>query len=112
MSGIRNNFTLFRKIQISSLVDVKKGGVNWNGTRLALQRFGTYGLTAARADCSAGLTKCVGNEQKFGVTMEKSPGVVGPGANKAVPLARTGGAPASVTTSTARQARASRRPDA
>ena len=84
MSGIRNNFTLFRKFQISSLVDVKKGGVNWNGTRLALQRFGTYGNTAARADCSAGLDKCAGNEQEFGVTMEKSPGVVGPGANTKV----------------------------
>ena len=84
LSGIRNNFTVFRKLQISSLVDVKKGGVNWNGTRLALQRFGTYGNTAARADCSAGLSKCVGNEQQFGVTMEKSPGVVGPGKDKKV----------------------------
>jgi hypothetical protein len=28
----------------------------------------------------------VGNEQKFGVTIEKSPGVVGPGANKATPV--------------------------
>ena len=86
LSGIRNNFTIFRKLQLSSLVDVKKGGVNWNGTRLALQRFGTSAYTAGRADCSAGLSKCVGNEQKFGVTIEKSPGVVGPGANKAVPV--------------------------
>jgi TonB-linked SusC/RagA family outer membrane protein len=85
MSGIRNNFTLFRKLQISSLVDVKKGGVNWNGTRLALQRFGTYGNTAARAICDEDLN-CTGNEQTFGVTIEKSPGVVGPGANTAVPV--------------------------
>ena len=84
MSGIRNNFTFFRKFQVSSLVDVKQGGVNWNGTRLALQRFGTSNYTAGRADCSAGLSKCVGNEQEFGVTMEKSPGVVGPGKGKKV----------------------------
>jgi len=78
LSGIRNNFTLWRKVQISSLIDVKKGGVNWNGTRLALQRFGTYSNTAARATCDEN-DNCTGNEQEFGVTMEKSPGVVGPG---------------------------------
>jgi len=86
ISGIRNNFTLFKKLQISSLIDVKKGGANWNGTRLALQRFGTFGSTAARADCSAGIAKCVGNEKVFGKTIEKSPGVVGPGADKSVPI--------------------------
>ena len=29
---------------------------------------------------------CTGNEQEFGVTIEKSPGVVGPGAGKSVPV--------------------------
>jgi TonB-linked SusC/RagA family outer membrane protein len=86
ISGIRNSFTLFRKFQISGLVDIKKGGVNWNGTRLALQRFGTIGNTAVRADCSAGVNNCVGNEKIFGKTIEKSPGVVGPGAGKSVPI--------------------------
>jgi len=86
ISGIRNSVTLFRKLQLSALVDVKKGGVNWNGTRLALQRFGTVGNTAARADCSAGIDACVGNEKVFGKTIEKSPGVVGPGADKSVPI--------------------------
>ncbi len=86
ISGIRNAFTLFKKFQISTLIDVKKGGVNWNGTRLALQRFGTIGNTAVRADCSAGIDQCVGNEKTFGKTIEKSPGVVGPGANKSVPI--------------------------
>jgi TonB-linked SusC/RagA family outer membrane protein len=86
IGGLRNSFTLYKRLQISSLVDVKKGGQNWNGTRLALQRFGTSGYTNPRADCSAGLTKCVGNEKVFGKTIEKSPGVVGPGANKSVPI--------------------------
>lgn len=86
ISGIRNTFTIYRKLQVSALVDIKKGGVNWNGTRLALQRFGTIGNTAVRADCSAGLDACAGNEKVFGRSIEKSPGVVGPGAGKAVPI--------------------------
>ena len=85
ISGIRNSFTLFKKFQISTLVDIKKGGVNWNGTRLALQRFGTYSNTATRATCDEDFN-CTGNEQEFGVTMEKSPGVVGPGKGKKVPV--------------------------
>jgi hypothetical protein len=86
IAGIRNGFTLFKRLQLSTLVDIKKGGVNWNGTRLALQRFGTSGATVPRADCSAGISKCVGNEKVFGKTIEKSPGVVGPGAGTAVPV--------------------------
>ena len=86
IAGIRNGFTLFRKLQVSGLIDVKRGGVNWNGTRLALQRFGTSSFTTPRADCSAGMAKCVGNEKVFGKTIEKSPGIVGPGANKSVPV--------------------------
>ena len=86
ISGIRNVFTLYKKFQVSTLIDVKNGGVNWNGTRLALQRFGTFGSTAVRADCSAGINNCVGNEKIFGKTIEKSPGVIGPGAGKSVPI--------------------------
>jgi TonB-linked SusC/RagA family outer membrane protein len=86
ISGIRNTFTLFKKLQIGTLVDIKKGGVNWNGTRLALQRFGTVGSTAVRADCSGGVAACTGNEKIFGQTIEKSRGAVGPGAGKSVPI--------------------------
>jgi hypothetical protein len=86
IAGIRNSFTFYKRLQVSGLVDVKKGGVNWNGTRLALQRFGTSDYTNPRADCSTGLDKCVGNEKVFGKTIEKSPGVVGPGADKSVPV--------------------------
>jgi TonB-linked SusC/RagA family outer membrane protein len=86
----RTSITLWRKLQVSSLVDIKKGGVNWNGTRLALQRFGTVAVTTPRATCTqinADGDACLawsGNEKKFGIDIEKSPGVVGPGANTAV----------------------------
>lgn len=80
----RTNLTLWRKLQFSALVDIKHGGVNWNGTRMALQRFGTIGYTVPRATCTE--NGCTGNEKKFGIDIEKAPGVVGPGAGKAVPV--------------------------
>jgi hypothetical protein len=83
--AVRSNITLYGKLQLSTLVDIKRGGDNWNGTRLALQRFGTVANTANRATCTSGAV-CTGNLQTFGVTMEKSAGVVGPGAGTAVPV--------------------------
>ncbi len=83
--AVRTGLTLWRKLQFSSLIDIKNGGVNWNGTRLALQRFGTIANTVPRATCNSNGV-CTGNEKKFGIDIEKSPGVVGPGANKAVPV--------------------------
>ena len=75
---------------MNGLLDIKHGGVNWNGTRLALQRFGTSSYTVERAACTkrAGnsCTQWTGNEMVFGKDIEKSPGIVGPGANKAVPV--------------------------
>ncbi|MEO7964176.1 MAG: SusC/RagA family TonB-linked outer membrane protein [Gemmatimonadaceae bacterium] len=88
--ALRTNITLFRKLVVNGLVDVKHGGVVWNGTRLALQRFGTAASTVNRATCSqrtASGSNCAvwtGNEQVFGTTIIKSPGVVGPGAGKPV----------------------------
>jgi TonB-linked SusC/RagA family outer membrane protein len=83
--SVRSGLTLYKHLTLSGLVDIKHGGVVWNGTRLALQRFGTVASTANRATCTSS-TNCTGNEQKFGVTIEKSKGVVGPGANKSVPV--------------------------
>lgn len=40
--GIRNTFTLFNKITISSLIDIKQGGDVYNGTRGALYYFGIH----------------------------------------------------------------------
>ncbi|HYW50803.1 MAG TPA: TonB-dependent receptor, partial [Gemmatimonadaceae bacterium] len=72
--GIRNGFTFFKKLQVSALIDIANGGVNWNGTRGALQSYGTYGTTADR-----GASKTFGKEILPGE-------VVGPGAGTAVAI--------------------------
>ncbi len=43
--SLRNTFTLFGKVQVSALVDVKQGGDMWNGTKGALSYFGTVATT-------------------------------------------------------------------
>jgi hypothetical protein len=86
--SVRTGVTLYRKLQISALVDIKRGGDNWNGTRGALQRFGTHGFTAQRATCTLDANDeqvCTGNEKVFGRDILKGP-VVGPGAQLAVPI--------------------------
>ncbi|MFQ5676120.1 MAG: hypothetical protein ACE5G1_09505, partial [bacterium] len=40
--SIRNSFTLFNKLHISALIDIKHGGDVWNGTKGALYYFGTH----------------------------------------------------------------------
>lgn len=85
--SLRANFTLFKKLSVNGLLDVKQGGVVWNGTRLALQRFGTHAVTANRANCvsQSGNLVCTGNDMRFGTDIEKtSKGVVGPGAPNGV----------------------------
>ncbi len=44
--SIRNTFTLFNKVRISALIDIKEGGDVWNGTKGALSYFGTTKETA------------------------------------------------------------------
>ena len=75
--GIRNSITLLRKLQIGALLDIANGGVNWNGTRGALQSYGTSGFTADR-----GATKTFGKDLLPGA-------VVGPGAGTAVVIGET-----------------------
>jgi hypothetical protein len=72
--GIRNAVTLFRKLQLSALIDINNGGVNWNGTRGALQSYGTSAFTADR-----------GAQKTFGSDFLPGP-VVGPGAGRAVAI--------------------------
>jgi TonB-linked SusC/RagA family outer membrane protein len=43
--SIRNTFTLFGKVRVSSLLDIKHGGVTWNGTKGALVSYGTHAIT-------------------------------------------------------------------
>ncbi len=81
--AVRLGFTFFKKLTLSTLVDVRKGGDVYNGTRGALYQFGTYDETAKRANCTA--TGCTGNELIFGSTFQSFP-TVGPGKGKAVPI--------------------------
>ena len=43
--SLRSTFTLFGKVRVSGLVDVKRGGDMWNGTKGALVYFGTHEST-------------------------------------------------------------------
>jgi TonB-linked SusC/RagA family outer membrane protein len=47
--GITNSFT-YKGFTLSSLIDIKKGGIMWNGTRGVLQYFGTHGVTENRGE--------------------------------------------------------------
>ena len=79
----RIGLTLFKKLTISTLIDVRKGGDVYNGTRGALYQFGTWKETEKRAACTA--SGCTGNELVFGTTFQ--PGATfGPGKGKAVPI--------------------------
>jgi hypothetical protein len=69
-------------------VDVRRGGDVWNGTRGALQSYGTSGYTANRAECTGtgAAQRCAGNERTFGSGGWFNGPVVGPGAGRAVPI--------------------------
>jgi TonB-linked SusC/RagA family outer membrane protein len=71
VAGIRNNFTFMGALQLSTLVDVRRGGDVWNGTRGALYSYGTHADTEVR-----GLQSTYGDFA--GVP------VVGPGVNQVV----------------------------
>jgi TonB-linked SusC/RagA family outer membrane protein len=75
--GLRTGVTLFRKLRLSALVDIKNGGDVWNGTRLALQSYGTAKVTENR-----------GNTYTFGKDVPGMPTgpVAGPGANEPVQI--------------------------
>ena len=77
LGSVRTEFTVFKKIQISGLLDIKKGGDVWNGTKGALYNFGTHRDTEIRN------TNVV-----FGRSYRPGP-VFGPGAGQTVQLTRT-----------------------
>ncbi len=47
--GINNAFT-FKDVTLSFLIDIKNGGVMWNGTRGAMSYFGTHANTESRGE--------------------------------------------------------------
>jgi len=74
LGGIRNTFTFWKKLTIGALVDIRRGGDVWNGTRGALQSYGTSKYTEDR-----GASKTFGNQILPGP-------VFGPGAGLSVPV--------------------------
>ncbi len=81
--GLRNSITLYKKLSLSALVDIRNGAQNWNGTRGALQSFGKALSTANRATYNAGTGTYTGGLRTFGSDI--FPGAVtGPGAGTAV----------------------------
>ena len=84
-----NFHTTFRigKLEFSGLVDVKKGGIMWNGTKGALWSYGTHKDTENRATCTGPTNAdCTGNVHAFGDADWYPGAVVGPGAGARIPI--------------------------
>jgi TonB-linked SusC/RagA family outer membrane protein len=78
----------WRKLAVSGLLDIRRGGVIWNGTKGALYNFGTHADTRLRADCTydaEGNLGCTGNDRVFGENFFRGP-AFGPGKGMAVPI--------------------------
>ena len=84
--GVNSAFR-FGKVSLSTQVDVRHGGLVWNGTRGALWSYGTAGDTENRAVCTGSSNaSCTGNLHAFG-TADWYPGAVaGPGAGTSIPI--------------------------
>jgi len=75
--ALSSSMTLYKNLQISALVDIRRGGDIWNGTKGALYNFGAHKDTEIR-----------GEKRTFGV--DWLPGeTVGPGKGKAVALTQS-----------------------
>jgi hypothetical protein len=74
-------------VELSALVDVRHGGLMWNGTKGALWSYGTHLDTQNRAVCTGpSNSDCTGNLQAFGTSSWYPGPVVGPGAGKQIPI--------------------------
>jgi hypothetical protein len=99
--GVTSTFR-FKRLTLGTQVDVRHGGVVWNGTKSALYSYGTHKDTESRAICKGTTSDtCTGNEKVFGSADWYSGPVAGPGAGKAVPIGqnwyRNGLAPCAFT---------------
>ncbi|MEO5739548.1 MAG: SusC/RagA family TonB-linked outer membrane protein, partial [Vicinamibacterales bacterium] len=75
--GLNTNITVYKKLQLSALLDIRSGGQIWNGTKGALFNFGAHKDTEIR-----------GEMRTFGT--DWLPGeTVGPGKGKAVALTQS-----------------------
>jgi hypothetical protein len=77
----------YGKFEASGLLDIKHGGIVWDGTRGALWSYGTHAETANRAICTGPNNgDCTGNMHTFGAS-DWFPGpVTGPGAGTPIPI--------------------------
>ncbi|MGQ0537451.1 MAG: SusC/RagA family TonB-linked outer membrane protein, partial [Gemmatimonadaceae bacterium] len=73
-ASLTSNLTVYRNLRFSALLDMRKGGDIWNGTKGALFNFGAHRDTEIR-----------GQQRTFGKDWLPGP-VTGPGAGKAVTL--------------------------
>ena len=88
-TGSLHSSLQIKKFLFSALVDIRHGGVINNGTRGALEAYGTHKATTQRADCTFDAdfnTVCSGNLKTFGQGGWYDGPVVGPGAGTAVPI--------------------------
>ena len=77
----------YKKLELSGLIDVKRGGDVINGTRGALLSYGTDAATADRATCTGTHNAdCTGNLHAFGEGGFYPGPVVGPGAGLKIPI--------------------------
>lgn len=78
----------YRKWEFSGLLDIKKGGDVWNGTKGALYSYGTHKDTENRAKCTGAATSsCTGNEHAIGdPDFYPQVGIVGPGVGTRFPV--------------------------
>jgi hypothetical protein len=78
----------WHKLSLGTQVDVRHGGLVWNGTKGALWSYGTHADTKDRATCVrvSGTVSCTGNEHAFGESDWYPGAVVGPGAGQKIPI--------------------------
>ena len=77
----------YKKLELSGLVDIKKGGDVWNGTKGALYSYGTHKDTENRAICTGpDNDDCTGNLQAFGENGFYPGTYVGPGKGLQIPI--------------------------
>jgi TonB-linked SusC/RagA family outer membrane protein len=84
--NIRTNYR-YKRVSLSGLLDIRKGGDIHNGTKGALWSYGTHAETADRAICTGPSTaSCTGNVHTFGDANWYPGPVTGPGAGVAIPI--------------------------
>ena len=97
--SVRTNFR-FGKLSVGGLLDIRHGGIAYNGTKGALNQFGTGLNTAQGRD---------GGPVIFGTNYQvntiANDAVAGPGAGMAVPLNQSAGARVAPASSTGRTSR-------